>query len=160
MGIVSVNVLLLLAFAVVAPAAHPEKVVAILDGHKITLEVVDTDEARQKGLMFRRKLDPNHGMLFVFEENRNLSFWMKNTFIPLAIGYFNQNLKLIDIHEMEPVASEMETPTKYYVSKVPARLALEMESGWFAKNNVIVDQATLKFPQVPKSRLLRKLLKN
>lgn len=150
----------LLALAAAKPTAQLEHVVALLDGHKITLEIVDSDETRQRGLMFRRKLEPNHGMLFVFEESRSLSFWMKNTFIPLAIGYFDSRFKLIDIQEMEPVASEMETPTQYYVSKGPALLALEMEKGWFTKNKVKVDQATLKFPQQPKSPLLRKLLKN
>lgn len=104
---------------------------------KITVEVAQTNEEHQQGLMFRKNLSANTGMLFIFEDSEIRSFWMKNTFIALSIGYFNSNKKLIEIFEMDPVKSEMETP-KVYPSTQPAMYALEMPRGWFKKNNIKV----------------------
>lgn len=112
-----------------------EKKKIVLEGKTITAEIADTDEKRTRGLMFREKLEKDHGMLFIFEYERTLSFWMKDTLIPLAIGYFDKDKKLVDIQEMVPaLASDRFPPT--YTSRFPAQYALEMEKGWFSKNGI------------------------
>ncbi|MFB6182833.1 MAG: DUF192 domain-containing protein, partial [Candidatus Nanohaloarchaea archaeon] len=69
---------------------------------KITLEIADTREERKKGLMFRKSLKNNHGMLFIFNKSANRTFWMKNTYIPLNIIFINENLTIVKIVNAEP----------------------------------------------------------
>lgn len=102
----------------------------------IVVEIADNDSRRQQGLMFRKKLSKNQGMLFIFSEEKKLSFWMKNTFIPLSIGFFNKDKRLIDIQTMTPSTSIMEAKPKSYQSKSPAMYALEMNRGWFKSNKI------------------------
>ncbi len=107
----------------------------ILGGRTITVEVADTDPKRERGLMGRTTLADNTGMIFIFEDERVLSFWMKDTLIPLDIGYFDKTKTLIDIQVMQPI-SPIEKVPKIYPSKKPAQYALEMPLGWFTKNKV------------------------
>ncbi len=145
-------------FFIVCQATALDMAKVELHGRKLDVEVVDDDSSRQKGLMFRRHLDFDRGMLFVFEQPQILRFWMKNTFIPLSLGYFDDHCKLIDIHKkMTPVASEMETPTVNYVSRREAVLALEVKQGWFTKNHISTGPQ-LHFLKKPKSALLKKLM--
>jgi uncharacterized membrane protein (UPF0127 family) len=69
---------------------------------KIKAELAILPEERQKGLMFRKKMEPGTGMLFVFEYGTPQKFWMKNTRIPLDIGYFSPKGKLMEIHAAKP----------------------------------------------------------
>lgn len=101
----------------------------------ITVEMADNDIRRQRGLMFRERLEENQGMLFIFETEQPLSFWMKNTLIPLSIGYFDRDKKLIDIQEMVP-AVVGEKKMKTYPSRSPAMYALEMSQGWFSRHKI------------------------
>ena len=104
-------------------------------GQVVQAEIADSDEKRERGLMFREKLQDGHGMLFVFESEQPLAFWMKNTLIPLSIGYFGANKKLIDIQEMTPAVAGEARP-KTYPSSGPAMYALEMPKGWFHKKGL------------------------
>jgi uncharacterized membrane protein (UPF0127 family) len=116
----------------------------VLKEKKIKVEVVRTDEEKAKGLMFREKLGENEGMLFVFEREENLSFWMKNTRIPLSIAFIARNGKIVDIQDMEPF------DLRSHVSARPAQSALEVNQGWFKKNGIEVgDSIHLPFA-VPK----------
>jgi uncharacterized membrane protein (UPF0127 family) len=128
-------------------------------GHLATVEVADSGELRETGLMGRHHMDSNKGMLFVFDKPEVQNFWMKNTFIPLSIGFFNQKLQLIDVQEMEPVVSEMETPHRNYTSAGPAVLALEMNANWFRANHIQVNNAKLEVLKSPTSHLLNEILK-
>lgn len=101
----------------------------------LTVEVADTPERQERGLMFRQSLKDGHGMIFIFRRERPQSFWMKNTFVPLDIGFFDKGKKLIDIQHMDAVGSVMEVP-KSYQSKGPAMYALEVPRGWFAKMKI------------------------
>lgn len=101
----------------------------------LLVEVADDPDKRQKGLMFRTALEKNKGMLFVFEKEEPLSFWMKNTFIPLSIGYFNKKKELIEVMDMVPVRSSSEKPNSY-ASSAPAMYALEVNRGWFSENKI------------------------
>lgn len=102
----------------------------------IEVEVADEPEEWSHGLMFKKSMHEDEGMLFVFPNSEIRSFWMKNTFIPLTIGYFDSNRRLINTVDMKPVKSEMESNLPSYKSEAPAKYALEMNQGWFKKNQV------------------------
>ena len=91
--------------------------------------------------MYRKSLKQNEGMLFIFPEADYLSFWMKNTYIPLSIAFFNQDRRLINIHEMKA----NQTKELYYSNEL-AIYALEVNQGWFSTNN-IKEYSVLKLPK-------------
>jgi len=97
----------------------------------ITVEIADNEYERQLGLMYRRDLPYNRGMIFIFEREEILNFWMKNTYIPLDIAYISGRGKIIDIQTMKPLDISVTYP-----SKLPSRYALEANAGWFRKNNI------------------------
>ncbi len=107
-----------------------------LGGQSISVEVAKTQAQLERGLMFRKKMDNSAGMLFIYERPTKLNFWMKNTFIPLSIGFFDAKKELIDIQEMEAVQSEMQTHIPTYESHGEAQFALEMNKGWFQRHNI------------------------
>ncbi|MES2964622.1 MAG: DUF192 domain-containing protein [Bdellovibrionota bacterium] len=110
-----------------------------LGGKTVTVEIADTPLRRERGLMFRTSLDEKSGMLFVFDGEQPLAFWMKNTLIPLSIAYIDKDRKIVDIQEMVPaVMGEMHP--KSYPSKRPAMYALEMPKDWFSRNRVKIGQ--------------------
>lgn len=98
---------------------------------KLNAEIADTQDSRTKGLMFRKFLDKNSGMLFVFDHETILSFWMKNTYIPLSIAYVDKNGIIIDIHLMYPLDSSV-----VYTSRKKSMFAVEVNQGWFKKHNI------------------------
>ncbi len=104
------------------------------DGEKVTLEVelAQTDQQKERGLMERTELGENRGMFFVFEEEQTLSFWMKNTLIPLSIAYIDESGTIVDIQDMQPLD---ETP---HPSAEPAKYALEVNQGFFDENGISV----------------------
>ncbi len=102
----------------------------------IEIEIADTPERSSRGLMYRQKMSEKKGMLFIFPDEQPRSFWMKNTFIPLSIGFFDSTKTLVDVQDMEPVKSEMDQNPKSYLSKSPAKYALEVNAGWFQKNKI------------------------
>ncbi len=106
----------------------------------IRVEVARTEEEQAKGLMFREKLGKNEGMLFVYEREEILAFWMKNTRIPLSIAFIAKDGKIVDIQDMEPF------DLRSHVSARPAQYALEVNQGWFEKNGIGVGD----FVHIPK----------
>ncbi len=111
-----------------------------INGKKIRVEVVRAEAEKEKGLMFRDHLGPDEGMLFVSEAEEMLSFWMKNTRIPLSIAFIDKKGMIVDIQDMEPFSLEG------HVSRFPAKYALEMNRGWFQRNGVRVG-STVKIPE-------------
>ena len=103
------------------------------NGKKIYVkaEIAETDLARKRGLMFREKMALDRGMLFVFNNSRIRSFWMKNTLIPLDIAYIDKNGIINEIYTMKPLDYSI-----IYNSIKPAMFALEVNAGWFKKNNI------------------------
>jgi uncharacterized membrane protein (UPF0127 family) len=99
-------------------------------GISVSAEIARTESERSKGLMFRRELADGKGMLFVFERDQILSFWMKNTLIPLSIAYIAWNGRIIEILDMEP--GDLRSVT----SSRSARYALEVPQGWFDRAGV------------------------
>ncbi len=106
---------------------------------KLQVEIADTDAERQRGLMERTALGENRGMLFVFDSEQTLSFWMKNTLIPLSVAYLDSEGRIVDIQDMQPLD---ETP---HPSAEPAQYALEVNQGFFEKRGVKVGD-TAKLP--------------
>lgn len=102
----------------------------------IYVEVAETEAQHERGLMYRKVLPPNEGMLFVFKNESTRYFWMKNTYVDLSIGYFDANKTLVDIQEMKAVTSVMEERPPTYPSQKPAQYALEMPKEWFKKNKI------------------------
>jgi uncharacterized membrane protein (UPF0127 family) len=120
---------LFLVASITAAADLPTTVLTVGD-HKVTAEVVVTPEQRAVGLMHRFSLKPDHGMLFVFERSEPLSFWMKNTFIPLSIAFIGADGRIVNIEDMKPQTEDT------HWSKGPALYALEMRKGWFAERGI------------------------
>jgi len=94
-------------------------------------EVADTPQTSANGLMFRDSLPDDHGMLFVFEEPKTASFWMRNTKIPLSIAYIDSAGKILEIASLKPLD---ETPVASASGEVA--FALEVNEGWFKRNGV------------------------
>ncbi|MCF4098237.1 DUF192 domain-containing protein [Maritalea mediterranea] len=90
----------------------------------ITVEVVDTPESRRKGLMFRTKMPRDEGMLFDFKESREVSFWMRNTFIPLDMIFIDEQGVIKHIHQNAIPQDPTAIPSKY-----PVRFVLEINGG-------------------------------
>lgn len=105
----------------------------IINGKVLRVEIADTPKKREKGLMHRKKLSENEGMLFVFEESKILHFWMKNTSIPLSIAFINEDFEIIQIEDMYPYDL-----VNIHTSKAEAKYALEVNQGWFKQNNIKV----------------------
>ncbi len=120
------------------PEVKFEKISVEISNTKIEVDLASTSEQHQKGMMYREKLDSNEGMLFIFETEQVLSFWMKNTLVDLSIAYIDKNKKIIDIQEMKATSLLATTNPISYPSKKPALYALEMPKGWFKKNKIKV----------------------
>jgi uncharacterized membrane protein (UPF0127 family) len=112
----------------------------IINNDTLFVELSHTPKKRETGLMFRDSLGAKCGMLFIFERERVLSFWMKNTRIPLSIAFINRNNTIVDIQSMEPMTEKLRT------SRFPAVYALEVNKGWFDEHNIkIGDTVSIQF---------------
>jgi uncharacterized membrane protein (UPF0127 family) len=98
--------------------------------HRIRAELAATPNTRSIGLMHRRSLGPNQGMLFAFPERGVHCFWMRNTLIPLTIAFIADDGRIVNMADMAPMTEDGHCPSE------PVRLALEMEKGWFEKKGL------------------------
>jgi len=94
------------------------------------VEVVSTDEDRARGLMHRKAIGANDGMLFIFDEPAYHSMWMKNTLIPLSVAFIDRDGTILNILDMEPETLDP------HVSAGPSIYAIETNKGWFARKKV------------------------
>ena len=100
---------------------------------KLNLVKVTTPKKMAKGLMNKKnKLKSNEGMLFVYKKPQIASMWMKNTYIPLSVAYMDGSGKIINIYDMVPLSKIS------VCSDRPALYALEVNRGWFKRNNIKV----------------------
>ena len=88
-----------------------------------TVEIAKTQQERQIGLMYRKKMDKHKGMLFIFPKKDYHSFWMKNTFIPLDIAWIDDDGTIVDIQKMEPCINKV---CRFYIPKSKAKFVLEI----------------------------------
>ena len=122
-----------ITFGATASAQQNQKfrVVSLTAGmHLIKAEVAATHDERQLGLMFRQKMAPNEGMVFVFEAPASVCMWMKDTFLPLSVAFIDDGGKIVNIEDMTPQTSDS------HCAKGQVRYALEMNQGWFKQKNI------------------------
>ena len=106
------------------------EVVQVGDAQAI-VEVAVSEEQRQRGLMYRRWLGQDEGLLMVFPQPQEVSLWMLNTRIPLDVGFFNQQGMLTSVLQMEPDGGRT-----LHHSPPATRYALEMNRGWFRRHRL------------------------
>lgn len=114
--------------------------------HRLRVEIAATPEARSRGLMYRDNLSEDSGMLFIFPSDREVSFWMKDTSIPLSIAYLRHDGTILEIHDMQPFSLD---PVP---SGRPVRYALEVNQGWFERKAVRVGTRVVLPPELPRAR--------
>jgi uncharacterized membrane protein (UPF0127 family) len=100
---------------------------------KIDIEIADDDYQRELGLMNRKSMQENQGMLFIFPFERYQSFWMRNTFISLDMIFVDANKTIVTIHKNTQVLSDQSYP-----SSKPAKYVVEVIAGFSDKNNIQV----------------------
>jgi len=114
--------------------------------HLIHAEVANTLESRTQGLMFRKYLGPNEGMLFVFPQAEPHCFWMRNTLIPLSIAFLDADGKIVNTAEMQPLTENT------HCAAAPVKFALEMTRGWFAAKGLKPGASVLGVSKAPAAR--------
>ena len=110
---------------------HEHRFAIGLGGETVHLQFALTPRESASGLMHRESLEPNEGMLFIFPEPRQASFWMKNTPLPLDIGFFDAEGLLLEVRQLHPFD---ETLVNSHGDNV--LIAVEMARGWFRENRV------------------------
>ena len=93
--------------------------------HMLDVQLAQTPEQRQIGLMFRKEMPQHEGMLFVFEQPATQCFWMRNTLIPLTAAFVADDGTIVNLADMKPQSDDSHCSTK------PVRYVLEMNAGWF-----------------------------
>ena len=125
------RILFLLAAGLIANARAELPEVGLAAGmHLIRAEVADNMAARTQGLMHRKSMAQNAGMVFVFEEIATHCMWMKNTLIPLSVAFIDAQGAIVNIADMQPHSEQSHCAAR------PARYALEMNKGWFAQRGI------------------------
>lgn len=107
---------------------------------RVRVEIADSVVERAQGLMYRKALAERRGMLFVYTEEDELSFYMKNTLIPLSIAFIDSEGRIVDIQDMKPLDEAS------HLSKAPAQYALEVNQGFFEERDVGVG-ARVELPE-------------
>jgi len=102
----------------------------------VDVEVAERDEERSRGLMFRKKLSENEGMLFRFEHERELSFWMRNTCLPLDMLFIASDGTIVGIEENVPTLND----DTYGAGDCASRFVLEVNAGWARRHGVKAGQ--------------------
>ncbi len=97
----------------------------------LRVEVAATPEKQERGLMFRQSLPEDEGMLFVFKEPQELTFWMRNTLIPLDIAFVSADGVILNIHQAKPLDESIQ-----YRSAGSAKYVIETNQGWFARHGI------------------------
>ena len=122
----------LVAFTAQAALADaPFRIATLKIGaHRLKVEVAQTDAQREKGLMFRKQMGRDDGMLFIFDEPAYHAMWMKNTLIPLSVAFIDRNGVILNIEDMAPQTEDT------HMSAGPASYSIEANKGWFAQKGV------------------------
>ena len=128
------TLILVLLLGACAPKAHfAQGTAQIADKVKLQIEIAETPDALEQGLMHRQQLLADHGMLFILADYNIASFWMHNTEIPLDILFFDTNGKLVEIQANRQPHDEVPQYTRQAVKYV-----LEINAGQAAANNILI----------------------
>lgn len=98
--------------------------------HRLEVQLAQTPEQRQIGLMWRKDMPIHEGMLFVFEQAATQCFWMRNTLIPLTAAFIDDEGIIINLADMKPQTEDS------HCSSQPVRFVLEMNKGWFDQRQI------------------------
>lgn len=98
--------------------------------HLLQVQLAQDFEQRQIGLMWRKEMPQNEGMLFIFEQAGVQCFWMRNTLLPLTAAFVADDGTIVNLADMKPMNDNS------HCSQKPVRFVLEMNQGWFAKRNI------------------------
>lgn len=128
------------------PLTNLPKVKLWLGSIELLAEVAIKSEELQTGMMFRKELNENDAMLFVFQVPHRASFYMKNTYVPLSVAYIDPNGVILEIYDLEPLNEKPVTATNDNIQFV-----LETKQGWFKKNNILPGTVI----KTPKGSLLK-----
>ncbi len=145
-GLLRWSLLLALALGALEARAQMPEMQFTIAGHKLTAEVAATNPERMQGLMNRRMLPENRGMLFIFTEEAQHAMWMRNTFIPLSVAFIDSKGIITNIEDMKPQTENAHPATR------PVRYALEMNLGWFAKRGIKAGAKIEGLEQAPMPR--------
>ena len=118
------------AFAQDEPQMNLPRVKLAAGMHVIDAQVAATNDQRMTGLMHRKEMPQHEGMLFVFDVPSQQCFWMKNTLLPLAVAFVDDDGTIVNIDEMKPQTLDSHCSAK------PVRYVLEMNTGWFSKKGI------------------------
>lgn len=102
----------------------------------LKVALADSPEKRRRGLMFVENWKAYQGMIFVFDKSKVRSFWMRNTLLPLSLGFYDAKKQLIETRKLNPAKSLAQQNVDQVKSNVPARYVLEVPQGWFKKNKI------------------------
>ena len=130
---------ILLAVILLIPACIQKQHVLIIHSaavdHQVKVEVVTKPADQARGLMYRRSLGKDSGMLFIFRQEGLQSFWMKNTLIPLDMIFISRNLVIVDITTMQPCITD---PCPSYTSRQPAQYVLEVNANYCRSRKITI----------------------
>ncbi|TDS78223.1 hypothetical protein EDF71_112144 [Comamonas sp. JUb58] len=117
-----------------APAGEPQMQLARTEltagMHRIHAQVAQTAREKEIGLMFRKEMPANEGMLFVFDRPGTQCFWMKNTILPLTAAFVSDDGTIVNLADMQPMTEDSHCSSK------PVRYVLEMNQGWFKQKGI------------------------
>jgi hypothetical protein len=135
-----------LALSAAGALAQQPEITLTVNDQRLMVEVAHTEASRMQGLMHRRMLPESRGMLFVFREPALHGMWMMNTYVPLSVAFLDERGVIINIADMEP-----HTRTTHSAAR-PAKYALEVNRGWFAKRGVKSGMRVEGIEQAPPPR--------
>jgi uncharacterized membrane protein (UPF0127 family) len=135
---------LVFAFAAAAADAPLKTATVRVANHPLKVEVAASDPEREKGLMYRKQMGRNDGMLFVFDEPAYHAMWMKNTLIPLSVAFIDRDGVILNILDMEPQTLDS------HQAAGPAVYAIETNKGWYAEHQVKAGDRVAGLPKPPR----------
>ena len=135
-----------LSIVATAAAAQMPMIELTASFHRIEAEVAADNPSRMQGLMHRKSMAPNRGMLFVFPQPGSYCMWMRNTFLPLSVAFLDDRGTILNIEDMRPQTEDN------HCARSPARFALEMNRGWFAERGIRPGQRIGGLEKSPRPR--------
>ena len=101
-----------------------------IEKENLCVELAISQREKSKGLLYRKDLSDSDGMLFIWKNADKRCMWMKNTYIPLDLGFFREDMTLIEVRSLSPRSLAS------VCSSEPAKYAIELPKGWFSSNNI------------------------
>jgi len=139
--IFTIVIVIFAAFFLLTKKPQQKNTDILINGKKLQVELMQTEEEKTKGLSDRKNLCSNCGLLFVYNQEGFYSFWMRKMYFDIDILWINKD-RVVDItyDAKKPEVDEFESPRTIYQNKVPADKVLEVNAGWVEKNGIKVGE--------------------